>query len=90
MSAAGIMTKRGTPIAERIIQATMYIGISGLIIFYGQGWISGIIDDNSVELPVSNELAVSIISIVIGLLISTILLYFLKRGVRKEVKRNAI
>jgi len=62
MSAAGIMTKRGTPIAERVIQATLYIGISGLIIFYCQGWISDIIDDTSMELPVSNELAVKITS----------------------------
>jgi len=90
MSAVGIATKRGTPISERIIQATMYIGISGLIIFYCQGWISNIIEENSIELPVSNEMAVSIISIVVGLLISTMLLFFLKRSVKKGVKRGEL
>lgn len=90
MSATGIMTKRGTPWSERIVQASMYIIISGFIIFYGQGWIAGLIEDYSIELPISDDLAISIISIVVGLLISTILLFFLKRSVRKEVRRREL
>lgn len=88
MSATGIMTKRGTPWSERIIQASMYIIISGFIIYYGQGWVSDLITEYSIELPVSDDLAISIVSIVFGLLISTVLLFFLKRSVRKEVRRR--
>ena len=87
MSATSILMKKGPSISERLVQASLYVILTGFIIFYGRSYIGDLLEQWNLDLPISLDTVTTIVSIIVGILVSTILLFFFKRSVRKEVKR---
>lgn len=87
MSATSILMKKGPSKSERIVQASLYVILTGFIIFYGRSYIGELMGQYAEDLPISVDTATTIVSVIVGILVSTILLFFFKRSVRKEAKR---
>ena len=82
MSATGTIMRKKTPLAERVIQLSLYAIIAGGIAYY----LSEYINDLMIMwgIPMQGETFITFISIVVGLLITTVLLFFMKRAYIKK------
>lgn len=88
MSALGTIAKKKVPLSERIIQASLYIILSGAFAYYLKDYILTWTSD--LDLPLQGDLLVSLVSIAAGLLITTILLFFMKRAYIKKGVNSVI
>jgi len=82
LSSASRIMKRKAPWSERIVQLALYVVISSFILYYADGYIRELLDSYGVPIP--GDFVVNMIAIAIGMLVTTVLLFFLRRAYSKE------
>jgi len=82
LSPASSIMKRKAPWSERIVQLALYVVISSFILYYAsdyiKDWMTGF------GIPVPSDFIVNMVAIAIGMIITTILLFFMRRSYSKE------
>jgi len=82
LSPTSSIMKRKAPWSERIVQLALYVVISSFILYYAsdyiKDWMTGI------GIPVPSDFIVNMVAIAIGMIITTILLFFMRRSYSKE------
>lgn len=79
---ASMMIRKGNSWSEKIIRLSLYGIISGMIAFYGHDGLDNWLT-NFTDLPISNEILIIFVSLILGIFITTVLLMLFKRNVRR-------